>query len=125
MPIISARYNTNTIHLAVNPIHSFYFMCRFKAFMLLRFYLLKYNDTIIVQSGVFVNTKRHKKSHRKGRFCGSFFGENNEVYLSKISWFIVTVAFACGDTKAHCHNAHKTAYQRSCKKFKHKNTSCG
>jgi hypothetical protein len=100
-------------------------MCHFKAFMLLRFYLLKYNDTIIVQSGVFVNTDRHKKSHRKGKFCGSFFGENNEVYLSKTSSFIVTVAFACGDTKAHCHNAHKTAYQRSCKKFKHKNTSCG
>ena len=51
--------------------------------MLLRFYLLKYNDTIIVQSGVFVNTDRHKKSHRKGRFCGSFFGENHEVYLCK------------------------------------------
>ena len=92
--------------------------------MLLRFYLLKYNDTIIVQSGVFVNTDRHKKSHRKGKFCGSFFGENHEVYLCKTSSFIMTVAFACGDTKAHCHNAHKTAYQRSCKKFKHKNTSC-
>ena len=83
MPIISARYNTNTIHLAVNPIHSFYFMCHFKAFTLLRFYLLKYNDIIIVQSGVFVNTDRHKKSHRKGRFCGSFFGENHEAYLCK------------------------------------------
>ena len=83
MPIIRARYNTNTIHLAVNPIHSFYFMCHFKAFTLLRFYLLKCNDTIIVQSGVFVNTDRHKKSHRKGRFCGSFFGENHEVYLCK------------------------------------------
>jgi len=69
--------------------------------MLLRFYLLKYNDTIIVQSGVFVNTDRHKKSHRKGRFCGSFFGKNHEVYLCKTSSFIVTVAFACGDTKAH------------------------
>ena len=34
----------------------------------------------------------------------------------------MTVTFACGDTKAHCHNAHKTAYQRSCKKFKHKKT---
>lgn len=59
--------------------------------MLLRFYLLKYNDTIIVQSGVFVNTDRHKKSHRKGRFCGSFFGKNHEVYLCKTSSFIVTV----------------------------------
>lgn len=72
MPIISARYNTNTIHLAVNPIHSFYFICRFKAFMLLRFYLLKYNDTIIVQSGVFVNTDRHKKATAKGNFAVAF-----------------------------------------------------
>jgi hypothetical protein len=47
-------------------------MCRFKAFMLLRFYLLKYNDTIIVQSGVFVNTKRHKKATAKGNFAAAF-----------------------------------------------------